>query len=388
MQVDRASIFPCQRVSVHESAQPKHGRQNEPPKVDIDIQQGNKTFFFPNKPIGYVVQVVDAEDGSLADGRITPDQVTVSIDYVAKRFDRNTAPVEPLAVDASATYATAQRLIMESDCQACHSVNNPGVGPTYERIAKKYKGDAGAIDRLAKKVISGGRGVWGEVTMSAHPQLSVENATAIVTYILSVGEARSTLKTLPVTATYVPVIPEGETETGFFRLRAAYKDRGTQSMGPILSDKVLYFRSPVLLPAQADWRKTGEKTLAPDTPFMATGPQSSLGYAQLDLTNIGQLEVMAQAPAQEAGIGGTIEVRLGSVEGKLIGKAMITAENLTHPDKSKTVTKAPALVNLTPTVGVHDVYFVFQNSQATPKQVLMHIDSLVVKSVEENSASR
>jgi len=50
-------------------------------------------------------------------------------------------------------------------CMACHQVAVKVVGPAYKDVAKKYAGDAGAVDKLTKKVIAGGKGVWGEIPM-------------------------------------------------------------------------------------------------------------------------------------------------------------------------------------------------------------------------------
>ena len=37
---------------------------------------------------------------------------------------------------------------------------------------------------LAEKVIKGGSGVWGAVPMTPHPQISQEDAEAMVKYVL------------------------------------------------------------------------------------------------------------------------------------------------------------------------------------------------------------
>lgn len=54
-------------------------------------------------------------------------------------------------------------------CQTCHQVDKKMVGPSYNAIALKYKGDATAADALAKKVLEGGSGVWGAVPMTPNP---------------------------------------------------------------------------------------------------------------------------------------------------------------------------------------------------------------------------
>jgi cytochrome c len=37
---------------------------------------------------------------------------------------------------------------------------------------------------LAAKIIAGGKGVWGNIPMTAHPTLSVDDAKAMVQYIM------------------------------------------------------------------------------------------------------------------------------------------------------------------------------------------------------------
>ena len=75
-------------------------------------------------------------------------------------------------------------LINASDCLSCHKDNAPFVGPSYQEIAKKYSEKD--VDLLASKIIEGGSGVWGEVPMQPHPQISKDEAKQMVAYILSV----------------------------------------------------------------------------------------------------------------------------------------------------------------------------------------------------------
>jgi cytochrome c len=61
--------------------------------------------------------------------------------------------------------------------------NERMIGPSYQEIAGKYSDKD--VELLASKIIEGGSGVWGGVPMSAHPQVSKEDATKMVKYILS-----------------------------------------------------------------------------------------------------------------------------------------------------------------------------------------------------------
>lgn len=75
-------------------------------------------------------------------------------------------------------------LIVKSDCLGCHKTNEVSVGPAYNLIGKKYENTEANINLLAEKVQNGGSGNWGQVPMAAHPNISKEDAVAMVKYIL------------------------------------------------------------------------------------------------------------------------------------------------------------------------------------------------------------
>jgi cytochrome c551/c552 len=77
-------------------------------------------------------------------------------------------------------------MIETLDCKACHKEAERSIGPGYKEVAKKYSGKKAAdVDHLVNKIINGGTGVWGEVSMPAHPSITKDDATKIVSYILS-----------------------------------------------------------------------------------------------------------------------------------------------------------------------------------------------------------
>jgi cytochrome c len=84
------------------------------------------------------------------------------------------------AVDA----AKAQELAKSKNCFACHMVDKKLVGPAFKEIAKKYKGDGGAVGNLSKKVLNGGSGVWGAIPMPPNP-VKKDQAKLLVEWILS-----------------------------------------------------------------------------------------------------------------------------------------------------------------------------------------------------------
>lgn len=89
------------------------------------------------------------------------------------------------------TQATADlALAKKSGCLACHSVEKKIVGPAWKDVAAKYKGDAGARDRMIGKVKKGGKGNWTAVTGGApmppySPRVSDENIGKLVDFIMA-----------------------------------------------------------------------------------------------------------------------------------------------------------------------------------------------------------
>ena len=77
-------------------------------------------------------------------------------------------------------------LLQKNNCLACHNVNQTVVGPAFKDVANRYRGQADAADRLAKKIRAGGAGVWGSMPMPAHPQIAEADAKKLAVYILNI----------------------------------------------------------------------------------------------------------------------------------------------------------------------------------------------------------
>jgi cytochrome c len=110
--------------------------------------------------------------------------------------DTKTPPADTTAAGPATTPASTASdkgldLIAASDCTTCHKLNKEAssgasIGPAYSEVAAKYSPAADTtVDRLVKKVISGGSGVWGTVPMTPHPALTPADVKTMVTYILS-----------------------------------------------------------------------------------------------------------------------------------------------------------------------------------------------------------
>ena len=77
-----------------------------------------------------------------------------------------------------------EALAKAKNCMSCHQVAVKVLGPAYKDVAAKYKGDAGAADKLAAKIKAGGKGVWGEVPMPPN-NVTPEEAKKLATWVLS-----------------------------------------------------------------------------------------------------------------------------------------------------------------------------------------------------------
>jgi len=100
-----------------------------------------------------------------------------------KENTANDTTETPSVSEPAQANLSGDQIIETLDCSGCHSVNERMIGPSYREIAGKYSQKD--IELLASKIIEGGSGVWGSVPMSAHPQVSKEDAKKMVEYILS-----------------------------------------------------------------------------------------------------------------------------------------------------------------------------------------------------------
>jgi cytochrome c len=87
-------------------------------------------------------------------------------------------------------YEKAVSLIATSDCLTCHKVEEKVTGPSYKDVSMKYEATDANIEMLAGKIIKGGTGVWGQVPMTPHDSISVDDAKTMVKYILALKNVK------------------------------------------------------------------------------------------------------------------------------------------------------------------------------------------------------
>ena len=88
-------------------------------------------------------------------------------------------------VHAALDNAAAEAMMKKDGCAACHAVDKKVIGPAYQEVAAKYKGDKDALAKLSKKVKEGGSGVWGAIPIPPNAAASDADIKELVTWILA-----------------------------------------------------------------------------------------------------------------------------------------------------------------------------------------------------------
>ncbi|WP_375447557.1 PQQ-dependent sugar dehydrogenase [uncultured Fibrella sp.] len=334
---------------------------NTTPQVAITVPQ-NRTFFPPNAaPLAYAVTVQDKEDKA-----IDKKNVKVVLNYIPK------VSSEPLMghQQLTSTFSLGKSLVAGSDCKACHQLNAKSVGPSFTEVAKRYRDDKTATAKLANKIIIGGGGVWGEHAMSAHPQLSREEATEIVKYVLSVGN-EPTENRLPQQGSLTLNEHVGKEQQGRYVLTASYTDKGpvaaaTASKGKsnlsLTKTDVLVLRPTKVLGSEADelnnMTRQGKR-------LGNIHNQSYFVLKNIDLKGIDQLTYRYSSKDRAA----TVEVHTDSPTGPIISTLIYAATGGWNTYTEQTVP-------ITNPGGLHDLYFVVVKPE-TPNQNLLSLEWLL-----------
>jgi len=116
-------------------------------------------------------------------GQSGKTEIESSTEKISKNYIRAIPGTdEPLELDL---VKRGEVLIAYADCYDCHRTENRSKGPAFQDIAKRYPIQAVYIEHLARKIIHGSTGAWGYPVMDPHPNISVEDAKTMASYILS-----------------------------------------------------------------------------------------------------------------------------------------------------------------------------------------------------------
>ncbi len=316
---------------------------------------GNQTFYWPGKPLPYRVTVTDAEDGSLAKGTIAPDQVLVTLHPLDMGTDLTFAAQQ--GQKAVQTYLhPGLELINKSDCWSCHHPEEASVGPSYRKVALRYQQDKQAPETLAQKVIQGGNGNWGETAMSAHPQLTAEEAAQMVRYILSLAGNEAPQKPVPPQGIFTP-----SDSAGSYLVQVTYRDKGGPGVVPQVGQRQFLLRNAKVPAVACDDYQDVAKFNNAFVKFTRSG--AYICYKNIDLTNLTRIAyaVSTRSP-------GRLELHLDRSDGPLVNQVDVspTVGAPKSPDGSAgSPFGTPVAGKLKPAAGAHDLYVVYKDSGGT-----------------------
>jgi glucose/arabinose dehydrogenase/cytochrome c551/c552 len=290
---------------------------NEAPVVNIAIN-GNKSFYFPGKPVSYAVSVSDKDDPA-AGSDLTG--VFVSADYVEGLDKAGSSMGHQVMSEAMA----GRNLIQSLDCKGCHKEAEKSIGPAYMAVAQRYQKDPNAASHLINKIIKGGAGVWGETAMPSHPTLSEGDARQMVSWIMSLAGGGQKQKSLPAKGTVSPTLDKKPTDNGILVLSASYTDKGGTGIKPLMGNTTVALRSSIMsVSAAGNLNGYTIQSYNGAQFFMVPKEKASFSFDSIDLSGItGTIfRLVGTTPPK---YGYVFELRLDSPEGKKIGEGILPA---------------------------------------------------------------
>lgn len=103
----------------------------------------------------------------------------------AKATDGSIIAASAMPKSASnTTHSDAQSLLNANGCLGCHAIDKQIVGPSFQEIAAKYKGDAKGKAMLATSIKQGVTGKWGQMSMPPMGSLTDAEAKVLATFVL------------------------------------------------------------------------------------------------------------------------------------------------------------------------------------------------------------
>ncbi|MBT8223609.1 MAG: c-type cytochrome, partial [Eudoraea sp.] len=301
-------------------------------------------FMLTGVPVEYQVNVKDPD----GDGPVLTENLYVSLEYRESLDAVNQA----LGHQQLTAEVSGKALAQTMDCKTCHKEREASIGPTYLEIAEKYKDDSDVTSYIQNKIITGGSGVWGEVTMPAHPNISNEESRQLALYIQSLAGEGNRKESLPASGS---IYPDPEQEDKVLVLTASYTDEGLQGAASLTGSNRITLQASTV-PFTPNTINQGM------TPFnfggidllLVPAQESWFAFEDIDLTGIKVAYLMAGW--QDAPLSGLdFEMRLGSPKGKMIGKG-----SMPKPVPGQAGGVIPIRLSAPMDVKVSELYFVYK----------------------------
>lgn len=199
--------------------------ENSAPTIVIQTPS-QKSMFEWNSMIHYSIQVVDREDGNSIYEEIDRNKVVVLIKYI-----KDSMQLEEHLSSTINTYPQPLHWMLNSTCFSCHSSKSKLIGPSYDLIARRYPDNIASVEELAKKVVLGTTGTWGDIEMPPHPDVTLTQARQIISWILKNGADKHKDYFVGVEGSFRTIDkPKAGEDRGVYVITASYKDQGLREI--------------------------------------------------------------------------------------------------------------------------------------------------------------
>jgi cytochrome c len=193
---------------------------NHPPKVKIVSPRPDGTYQ-QNAQVRYEIEVSDQEDGESKFQEINSAEVLLTVRYFS-----GAAIADAAMSQATADDPPGLGTLRTSDCLNCHAFDARLIGPSFADIRKRYPYSQANVDDLSRHILQGATGAWGSIKMPSHPQLTREQVTACVTWILKTAADPETSYYTGTEGIFRVTVPSDAKGNGVLVLVASYTDHG------------------------------------------------------------------------------------------------------------------------------------------------------------------
>ncbi|MBK8501171.1 MAG: hypothetical protein IPL46_02620 [Saprospiraceae bacterium] len=198
--------------------------ENSAPEVKI-VKPHEFSGFQWNSIVPFEISVSDQEDGKSEFAEIEKNIVLLEVTYLADASLRTNYLNKKSNSDRQML-----RGMSRANCLTCHAAKTKLIGPSFKHIADRYSNEAKSIEKLANKIIIGSTGMWGDVPMPPHPDLDIELAKAMVSWILNSGAISDYSFYTGTEGAFKIREKTVVADQGIYILTASYADRGLEGM--------------------------------------------------------------------------------------------------------------------------------------------------------------
>lgn len=215
----------CTIPSKDPDSAPRVHHANQRPVVQILAPLNDNTFSL-HTPIHYSIHVSDKEDGDSRYDEINPNEVLLEVRSMPNQSALQKALHSPLADDPSGL-----SVLRTSNCFNCHGFHAKLIGPSFLDIDRRYTPTPANAKLLIESIANGSTGVWGNVPMPKHPELTREQIRDIVHWMLLLKTQRDTDYYVGLEGTMRLDSVAASSSAGLYLLTASYIDHGTPNAG-------------------------------------------------------------------------------------------------------------------------------------------------------------